>query len=266
MRKIKGETSMKKSILFLTVLCLGMWLVAKDNRQTGDVSKDDWTRTMITKTYELKNVSPNSIRKIIQPYVIEIGSHPGNQIMAVKLFKANEKALEDLISKLDRPKKAICFRIFTLLASNSSVQIDGDMHPDLKEVVAEISQVLGYKQYLLDGVSTLTVNDGSDRNELILNSKIDDLVFFLYDVALGQSEDGKSHVISTGLELREKFGGIILEKDRQVIDRRLLSIDRMQIKEKGYLVAGVSRLDSPGPGKRGQMGDALVLVINATVE
>lgn len=219
----------------------------------------DQDNSVTTKTYELRYVSARSIRSIINPYILQAGHQDGSPLMVVTLRKENIKALEDLLTKLDQPKQNIAFRIFTVIASlKPNDKPTQPMHPDLKNVIEELSKVLGYKTYRLDGVSTLIVQDGAERNELELNSQVDDLNLTLYAVNLSRGETPDKKLIRAGMQLREVFGGVIVEKDRQVINRTLLTVDQVQLKEGGYLVAGVSKLGSDG--------DALVLVINATVE
>lgn len=244
-----------KKVFVPMLLCLLLTLSLA--AQKNDISRKSSDSEVVTKTYELKNVSPDSIDKIISPYILTIGKERGSQIMVVTLPQYHVKAFEALLARLDQPKKSISFRVFTVIASNRADVKAAEVHPDLEQVLGEMRSVLGYKKYELDGVSTLMVSEGSKWNEVILNSRFDDLVLKLGNVSLSLAEDGKSVLVGSSLQLREKFGGIIVDRDRQVVDRDLLGVEKMQLREGGYLVAGVSRM--------GKEGDALVLVINATV-
>jgi len=258
--------NMKKSILSVMMVLYFFLMQAAFAGQNGDDKKNTAHSDVITKTFELRHTTPQAINALIKPYVYQVGFERGSSFLVVTLRKENLKAFEDLLAKLDQPRKNIHFRIFTVIASNSELAKQSEMHPDLQGVLTELKKVLGYKTYTLDGVSTLIVSDGSDNNELELNSSIDDLMISLFDVNLTCSGEKKQYTVRSGLMLREKFAGVLVEKDRQVIDRKLMYVESMQLVEGGYIVAGVSKIDTPGPSIRNTLGDALVLVINATVQ
>ncbi len=249
---------MKKTFFWGFLLLSTALLLSAQAEQKTDENQGERNGKVLTRTYELRHVSARSIRSIISPYILQMGQSDASSCVVVTLYEKNVKPFEELLARLDQPKKNIRFRIFTVIASNRAAARPSELHPDLEGVVDELKKVLGYKTYRLDGVSSLMAADGSEQNELDLNSQIDDLQFILYNVTLSRSEDDNKMMIKAGLVLREQFGGIIVEKDRKVINRQLIRVDSMQLREDGYLVAGVSRL--------GKDGDALVLVINATVQ
>ena len=251
---------MKKSMLvFVLVLLVGLIMPLAGQEKKKAEAGGDHEGKVVQKTYELKHVSPASIHGIISPYILQLGQGQGSSIMVVTLREANTKALEDLLNKLDQPKKSIRFRVFTVIASNQSPDRSADLHPELQAVVGELRQVLGYKNYQLDGVSLMTVSEGARFSEMMLNSKSGNLRLSFSEVNISD-DSAQGRVVSTGLTLDNKgnSGNTIIGKDQQVLSQRLISIEKSQLREGGYLVAGVSSL--------GSGGDALVLVINAEIE
>lgn len=248
---------MKKNIFWgVLLVCVLMILpLAAQKEDAGGRNPDGKT---VTRTYELRHVTASSIRSILEPYIQQIGYSHGSQYMVITMYEKNVKAFEDLLGKLDRPRRNINFRIFTVIASNRADAKPTDLHPDLQGVVDELKKVLGYRSYRLDGVSTFMVMNGSDQNELELNSQVDDLYLMLYDVMISGAENSNEKMIKLGLVLREQFGNVIVPADQKAINRQLIRVDSLQLKEGGYLVAGVSKL--------GENNDALVLVINAAVQ
>lgn len=255
---------MKKRILGIAfLLCVALMLPAA--AQKAEQPKEERGDKMITRTYELKHVSSKSIERLARPYILEYGFLEGNPLITVTMLRENVKAFEDLLARLDRPKTNIHFRIFTVRATSGGESSQEDMLADLQGVVNELKKVLGYKSFTLDGVSSVLLADGSRYNELELNSHVDDLFLSLMNVNLVRSEDGK-FAVNLGVELREKFNNIVVEQDRKVIDRKLIGVEQMKIQEGGYLVVGVSKMDTARDSNVNKMGDALVLVINATVQ
>lgn len=248
---------MKKNIFWgVLLVCVLMILpLAAQKEDAGGQNRDGKT---VTRTYELRHVTARMIRPIINPYIYQIGSNDGSSIIVVTLSEKNVKAFEDLLGKLDRPRRNINFRIFTVIASNRADAKPTDLHPDLQGVVDELKKVLGYRSYRLDGVSTFMVMNGSDQNELELNSQVDDLYLKLYNVKISGAENSNEMTINLGLVLQEQFGNVIVPEGQKTVNRQLIRVDSLQLKEGGYLVAGVSKL--------GENNDALVLVINAAVQ
>ena len=164
-------------------------------------------------------------------------------MISVVLDKKNVVTFEEQLRKLDEEKKSILLRIFTVFASKEGKN-DTIENKDLKKVLAEVSNLLNFKSYVLDGASVITLKDGTRRSYLSLSSAMPEpLQLFINHVTILTGSGGKRSV-KLGLELYEK-------KDH-------LLDSETEIAENGYLVAGVSRI--------GKDGKSLVLVINAEIK
>jgi len=152
---------------------------------------------------------------------------------------------EESVLKSDIKKKIILLRIFTVIAAKEG-KTEPIENKDLESVLAEVSNLLSFKSYVLDGASMITVKDGADFSRLALSSStIEDLRFDFKGISVLTGSNGKR---SVKLEF-----WLIQSNNSQV----LLSSET-EIAENGYLVAGVSRI--------GKEGKSLVLVINAEIK
>ena len=70
-----------------------------------------------------------------------------------------------VVLKTDGEKKAILLRIFTVIAAK-----EGKSEPienkDLERVLAEVSNLLSFKSYVLDGASMITVKEGAEFEQV----------------------------------------------------------------------------------------------------
>jgi hypothetical protein len=162
------------------------------------------------------------------------------------MYKKNVATFEEQLRKLDVQKKNIQLRIFIVIASK-----EGKSEPiennELKRVLAEVSNLLSFKSYILDGASVINLKDGTRRSELLLSSAmLEPLPLYFSQVAILTGSDGKRSV-KLGLELWQKG-----PESSELLN------SETEIAENGYLVAGVSRI--------GKDGKSLVLVINAEIK
>ena len=215
---------------------------------------------VLTRTYELKNVDPREILSVISPYLYQImpSYNSGSRLLVVKVLPENLQAFENLLKKLDVEPPQVTFRIFTLVASQKEGAPALEL-PELAGVVAELRRVLGFKSYTLDGVSALQVSSGSRSNRIRLNSKVEGLALDLDEVVADRGADGRRRV-RFGLTLRTypAEGPVVIGEGQTIVSTRLIESNQTMIAENGTLVAGVSKL--------GDGGDALVLVIQATIQ
>jgi len=123
---------------------------------------------------------------------------------------------------------------------------------DLQQVLSELQKVLSFKYFRLDGASAITVNDGQDC-ELRLSSQ-SPLLLELDDISIKGEKQGERS-IAFEFDLKQKAEPFVL-KDGNLVYETLIE-SQTSVKEKGYLVAGVSRIGN---------GDSLVLVINAEIK
>jgi hypothetical protein len=246
---------MKKTLI--TAMCLlalsGVIFAANQEKGKEGLAADP---KPVIRTYQLKNVDPLEIQDLVSPFVLQRRSDSASKYLVVTLFPENVKALEELLARLDVERPQVNFRVFTLIASQKPGAPALEV-PELVEVVENLRRVLGFKSYSLDGVSAITVRSGSRRNELELSSKIPGLTLDLDRVAVDVGQEGRRQ-IRLGLELRIQPYAEVLGKDQAIVSHRLIETEQTAIVEKGTLVAGVSKL--------GEAGDALVLVIQATIQ
>ncbi len=247
---------MKKALiaLILMLALLGPVLAANQEKGKESTAAD---QKLVIRTYQLKSVDPRDIEDLVAPFVLQRRSDPVSKFLVVTLIPENVKALEELLAKLDVEKPQVTFRIFTLLASQKAGGPALEV-PELAEVVANLRQVLGFKGYALDGVSAITVRSGSRYNQLELNSTICGLTLDLERVTVDAGEGGKRRV-RLGLNLKILPNAeMVLNKDQAIVSHQLIRTEQTMIAENGTLVAGVSKV--------GDAGDALVLVIQASIQ
>lgn len=150
---------------------------------------------------------------------------------------------EEFVLNSDVEKKTILLRIFTIIAEKEG-KTEPIENKDLESVLAEVSNLLSFKSYVLDGASMIMLKDGTRRSYLSLSTAMPEpLQLYINSIAILTGNNGKRSV-KLGLELFEK-------------KERLLDSET-EIAENGYLVAGVSRI--------GNDGKSLVLVINAEIK
>jgi hypothetical protein len=195
------------------------------------------------RTYFLKHITPREVEKSLKLYFLSISADSGSNMFTVSILQDKIAEFEKLLEKIDVEKKKIIFRIFTVIATNESAG-DDIRSEELKKVIAELKSVLSFKSYKLDGISLLTVKEGSESGHLTLSTKLPDLNVQIYDVRIKGDTPGKRTVEIEDLRLSE-YKVVLIETGTS-------------IQENGYLVAGVSRV--------GKNGDALVLVINAEIK
>ncbi len=198
---------------------------------------------LVTRTYTLKYVTPRFISDSLQVFLVNRSYGEGSNLITVTLHRKNIAAFEEQLRKLDVEKKNITLRIFTIVASHEG-QSDNFENKDLKRVLAEVSNLLNFKSYVLDGASVVSIREGLRYGRLVLSTSMsDDLTFTYSHVAIVQGSESKREI---RLEFALSYG-----------TKELLS-SATEIAEDGYLVAGVSRI--------GSEGKSLVLVINAEIK
>lgn len=199
---------------------------------------------VVTRTYALNNVTPAFVRDALRIYMINQSFGEGSNLISVKLFKKDVAVFEDQLRRLDVQKRNILLRIFTVIAAREgpSQVIENQ---DLKSVLAEVSNLLNFKSYVLDGSSAITLKDGSGFGRLALSSSTSEGLRFDYKDVSILTDGGKRSVRLSFWLLQANSGQELLSSETKIA-------------EDGYLVAGVSRI--------GKDGQSLVLVINAEIK
>jgi hypothetical protein len=200
---------------------------------------------VLTRTYSLNYVTPKFVRDSLGIYLLNHSYGEGSNLLSVTLFKKNVAVFEEQLRKLDIKRKNILLRIFTVIAGKEG-KSDTIENKDLKSVLAEVSNLLNFKSYVLDGASAITIGDGAGFGRLALSSSISKGLSFDYkEVSVLTDSNGKRSV-------KLSFWLIQLSNKQELLS------SETQIAENGYLVAGVSRI--------GNEGRSLVLVINAEIK
>lgn len=243
--QIKEIRTMKKIIvLILLVMVVSGGLVFAQEKSGEEI---------VTKTYFLKHVSPQTVDRVLRAYHDHNPSYDRNgDMITVKMYKSNVAEFERLLKRLDVEKKKILLRIFTVIASQEGKSSDIE-NEDLNRVLSELKKVLSFKAFRLDGVSALTVTDGQDSSQIRLASK-SSLLLRLGYINIKKDSDGK-HILGFRFDLKQETE--IDPKEGKSSFSTLIASET-SVKENGYLVAGVSKI--------GDNGDSLVLVINAEIK
>ncbi len=235
---------MKKTLwLVMGVLVFAFLPATAQEPGTQPAADKSASMETVTKSYALHYVSPEFIKDSLAMYFFNCSFGEESNMISVAMYKKNVAAFEEQLRKLDVQRKTILLRIFTVIAGREG-RSDTIENKDLKAVLAEVSNLLNFKSYMLDGASVIMLKDGTRRSYLSLSSTMPDpLLLYINHVAILTGSSGKRSV-KLGLELYEK-------KDRLLDSETEIAAD-------GYLVAGVSRI--------GNEGKSLVLVINAEIK
>jgi hypothetical protein len=232
-----------KKIILVAILVLVFALLPAIAEEQKTQSAGNSPSEVVAKSYMLRYVSPEFIKEALRVYFITCSFDEGSNMISVVLDKKNVVTFEEQLRKLDIEKKSIQLRIFSVIASKEG-KSDAIENKDLKRVLTEVSNLLSFKSYILDGASVIMLKDGTRRSYLSLSSAMPEpLQLFINHVTILTGSGGKRSV-KLGLEL--------YEKKEHLLD------SETEIAENGYLVAGVSRI--------GNDGKSLVLVINAEIK
>jgi hypothetical protein len=237
---------MKKILLVVLFMLVFVLLpVAAEEQKTQSTADNPVSEEFVTKTYTLHYVTPKFIQDSLRIFWIKCSYAEGSNLISVFLSKKDIAAFEEQLRKLDVEKKTITLRIFTVIAGKEGTS-DAIENKDLKKVLAEVSNLLNFKSYVLDGASSSTTKDGAEFGRVVLSSAIgENLQLNFKRISISTGSD-KKRSVKLGLSLMQKSN-----------NQELLNSET-EIAEDGYLVAGVSRI--------GNEGKSLVLVINAEIK
>ena len=236
---------MKKILYILLILLVFIALPVRAEEPGSPQAAVSQRDEVVTRTYTLKHIDPLRVKETLNVYFYNISFSQESSVITVRLPKANLAPFEEELRKLDAPRRSILLRVFTIIAAKTGKGEDIE-NKDLKRVLAEISNLLNFKAYTLDGASVIALRDGTRYGELLLSSdSLEGLRLEFKHVALATNADGK-RAVRLGFQLLQHGGmGVLLYTETEVA-------------ENGYLVAGVSRI--------GNGGKSLVLVINAEIK
>ena len=257
----------------MPVMAQGEVQIASDQAKTETQNKEQqdqnvkWKafmeeNTPVVKTYGLKFISAAEFMRSAKFYV---NDYTGTETaLTVKISKKNIPDFEALLKKLDVEKKNIRFQVYTIVASKDDLPDPSQSFvqsfvknetkeitdKDLKAVLDELKGLWNFKHYWIETPSFLMAKDGSNSNHTKLVSR-HNLDLTLRDVQLRGEESGKRIVSVGNIGLTQKYGN-----ENAV----LIDTSDMTFKEKGYLVVGVSGVQT------GLSGTALILIISAEIK
>ncbi|MCP4158330.1 MAG: hypothetical protein GY757_62100 [bacterium] len=218
----------------------------------------------VEKVYYLEHISIRRVKKRLKKYIIKITKTNEPNTIRVKLAVDDVKIFEEKLYRLDnesdtlvnlvlsipkvfkkkkRIKHTVHFKLFTVLAGKEEGQNDIS-DKDLLDVLNELSGVLNFKSFKMDGVSSIAVNEASPHNVLKLSSQYSALKLRLDHIKVKGKRVGSREIYIDRLILRE--------------DRDSLISTRTSVQEDGYLVVGVTQI--------GEEQNSLVLIMYATIQ
>jgi len=216
----------------------------------------------VVRTYSLKYISVREFIDAARFYIVD--STGSENALTVRIIRKNIPDFEALLKKLDVEKKNIQFQVYTIVASkddppesyqsylkNETKEITDR---DLKRVLDEMKGLWNFKHYWVDSPSFLMAKDGSGSNHSKLVSRYD-FELNLHNVRLRGDDPGKRIIAVGEIQLIESLN---TPNGRSPLS--LIDTSDITLKEKGYLVVGVSGLTAAWGGL------ALILVISAEIK
>ena len=213
------------------------------------------------KTYSLKFIGASEFMRSAKFYVYD--STGTESSLTVKIAKRNIPDFEALLKKLDVEKKNVQFQVYAILALKDDplenlggpAETKEITDKDLKRVLDEMKGIWNFKHYWVDSPSFLIAKDGSGSTRAKLVGRYD-LVLTLSNVQIRGDEPGK-RIISVGeIGLTQKR----VNNAGESYGDTLIDTNDITLKEKGYLVVGVSGMPA------GWRNGALILVISAEIK
>ena len=238
----------------MTLLSAG--LVQEENAKEEPAKQTSQNpEEILIRTYTLKYIRPNEIINAAKFYIFD--STKSGDTIIVRIRRKNISEFEKLLKRLDVEKKTILFKIFTVIASREKEEQEDEAieNKGLKKVLDELRNLWNFKSYRVDGPSLMTVKEDSGSNYSRLVSSVSNFNMHIYHVRVRGEKPG-DRIITLG-QIQLKWRPDVWKKESE---QTLISTDSTTIKEKGYLVAGISGFSAQGKGK------ALILIINAEIQ
>ena len=157
---------------------------------------------------------------------------------------------EKLLASLDVEPKVVLIRAYPIHAFRKQEPKwpSSAADPELKKVLDEMNALWKFEQYYVEGPSFITVKEmsGPDSFKLLSNWQMNLLIS---GVKVTGEESGKRSI---------SIGQLRLSGQLNFLNAIFMDTHDIVLKEKGYLVAGVSGFSGTG--------EALILVINAEIK
>jgi hypothetical protein len=233
----------------------------KSRAETRDVM------AMVTKTYELTYIKASELLRLAKFYVMQ--STGTESTLTVEINKSDIPNFEALIKKYDVEKKSIRLKVYAIVASRAGVPgavpvsdktktsagkgatisgiKDAIEDKELKKVLDELKALWNFQTYEIDGPSYLSIreNSGSNNFKLVTDRYLNLLISNLSI----RGEESDQRIISIE---QLKLAGKLNFNDEVYFDTH-----DVVMKERGYLVAGVSGF--------GSATKAIILVLSAEI-
>jgi hypothetical protein len=232
-------------ITVILILFVSTMLLISANTNNGAKSNDE----IITKTYELKYISPYEAKKILSSYLFHSTAPKDSPFFTVRIRKQDLKQFEEILKKIDHERKNVRFKIYTIIASKNKNNWKID-NREISEVINKINSIFSFKSYKLDGISSITVKDGTGEAKVKLSSNYN-LFFRIRRMVINNNNNNPK--IDFYFSLYKERS---IYKGKRMEGSTILSSSTC-MNNNGYFIAGVSKL--------GNNGDSLILVIKATV-
>lgn len=226
---------------------------------------------LVIKTYALKHIKPEELLKATRIFIEDASF--SDSMVTIKIWSSRIPKFEEMLNKLDVERKPIQFQVFAIVATREAegdrkagmgeeqtssgqaqktrpsaiTSVTGE-NKELRRVLDELKALWNFKTYDVDGPSFVTVREDTGPNnfKLVTNRELNLVVS---NVKVMGDEPGKRIVSIEQLKLTGR---------RNFVDYVFVDTHDVTLKEKGYLVAGVSGY--------GSATNALILVISAEIK
>jgi len=223
---------------------------AQEGQGNNDAKNQEDPYEIVIKTYFLKYIEPDDLLDAAKLYIKDVTAYKNS--ISVEIYRKHIPEFEELLKKLDVEKKSILFKVYTVIASREELkQAEAIENKDLRRVLDELESLWKFKSYKLDGPSFLTLKDGSGSNFFKLVSTTYNFKLYILHVSLIGEQNER--IVSVGQILLKQIIDV-----RDKAEQTLINTENVTLKEKGYLVAGVSGI--------GTDGRALILIIGAEIK
>lgn len=244
-------------------MLMGETIAAQQKAETARTEARSAEDEIVVRTYSLKYINWRELVNAAKFYLVEWTGQ--DNTLTVRILRKNIPDFEAVLKKLDVEKKNVMFRVHTIIAARDNppdffkkpetTTID---NRDLKIALDEMKGLWNFKHYWVDAPSFLTIKDGAGGSHFkLVSSLLDyaDFGMYLLNVRVSGDEPGKRVITLGEIKLELNTNTPNAQRNSTLIDTQEISL-----KEKGYLIVGVSGLET------GWNGLALILVISAEIK
>ncbi len=237
--------------VFVLVVIIGIVFLQTDLLAQTQTTKKSYNRFIpftqtVIKTYKLKYIRPTELLEATSVYLID--SSYSEDMISIKINKSDVPTFEKLLKKLDVEKRNIFFKIYLITAFREKSKVNSPIKDaNLKKALEELGNLWNFKSYEVGEPSFITISEGSGPEVFLLVSWYN-MNIEITNVRVRDETAGNRTIFIETLKL---WG------TQNFTERNFIETNNKIMKEKGFLVAGISGFDSD---------KALILVINAEVK